>query len=103
MQEIMALLGIVAMMAIVAALATAVGWLAGGDDTWTWADAFRASRADRWPVGVQEDEPTPWRFEALGERRRIDQRPAAPRTGDRLVRPGTCAEVQGRTPAPGCL
>jgi hypothetical protein len=102
-QEIMALLGLVATMTTVAVLAIAVGRFASSDDTWSWTDAFSASWADRWPVGVQEEEPVRWRVEALGEPRRIDPRPAAPRTADGTAHLGMCGNGPGRTPAPGSL
>jgi hypothetical protein len=101
-QEIMALAGIAAMMAFVAVLAMAVSRFAGGGDTWTWSDAFTASWADRWPVGVQEEGPVRWRVEALSTSRRVDPRPSGRRTADGIPDPA-CGGRPGRTPAAGCL
>jgi hypothetical protein len=71
MDDILAIAGIAATAAIVAAMAIGLRWFLGDQsDSWTFADMMRASATHGWPVGVQEEEPFRWRVEALSRARR---------------------------------
>ena len=71
MDDIQAIVGIVAMAGIVAGLAFGLRrFLGDREDTWTFAVLRRGSIAHDWPFGVQEEEPFRWHVEALSQTRR---------------------------------
>jgi hypothetical protein len=87
MDDILAIVGIAAMVATAIGLAIGLRWFLGDrDDSWAYAEMLSASQAQDWPVGVQEDEPFRWRMEALsrsprradGEKGRTSPRTRAP-------------------------
>jgi hypothetical protein len=71
MNDLLAIVGIAAMIGIVAVMALGLRWFLGDrGDTWTFVDMQRATSAHGWPVGVQEEEPFRWQVEALANSRR---------------------------------
>jgi hypothetical protein len=60
MDDMLAIVGIAAMVASAAGFAIGLRWILGRGDAWAFADTLLTSNTPDWPVGVQEEEPFRW-------------------------------------------